>query len=134
MDFPDFGWEDRQAARVRDDLRVAQRDYLNNRKAMLKNRTELELTVDAAQIAGIAQIGSGWGLPTVNSQQSHPFELPPPTDYVLEDIHRIVQTRLPQEVIQDVNNNCLNPDWVNTEYYPGLYDVSSLDGAFWSAC
>jgi hypothetical protein len=118
------------AARQRDELRVSQRDYLRDRFANLESLHKPELSADLALIAGIAQIGAGRS----SILGSQPRERGVRPNSVLEELYRIVKERLPPDIIRDVNDDCFNPDWIKTDYCPGLRVVSLLKGAFWSIC
>ena len=114
------------AARQRDELRASQRDYLLERFENLEYIHGPELSADLALIAGIAQLGAGpssfW-----DSQLKEQMFKP---DSVLKEVYSIVKQRLPQEVLKSVNDDCFDADWLRTDYYPGLKDVSLLNEAF----
>ena len=124
FDFPDFDYPARQAELLRDKLRASQREYVDARRDDLGDKLRRELSVDAAQLLGIAQIGAGW-LPSIDNRMTTGTPVnPAPKDSVLDEIFRIVRHRLPEDVVRAAEQDSRDPDWVNSEHYGGIRQVS----------
>lgn len=104
----------------RDSLRTRQRSYLRDRLQILEDIQTPDLNADAALISGIAQLGSSWASFADSRQRGTGFK----PDAVLGEVYRIIKDKLSRETMMAVEKAYFDDEWIATEYYPGVVDVS----------